>query len=111
MLAGSVGGPAYDMPTTMTKFLHLGMPLVEVIRAATSGAAACLGPRWLGEVGVGTLRVGAEADVAVLGLEACDARLEAQPRSPCRPPLGAVGLYPLSGCHFVARAQPLYTQF
>ena len=29
----SVNGPAYDLPTCMSKFLHLGMPLREAIRA------------------------------------------------------------------------------
>ena len=46
----------------MTKFLFLGMPLPEVIRATTERPAALIG--LAGEIG--TLRPGAIADVAVL---------------------------------------------
>ena len=28
-------GPGYDMPTVMTRLLHLGMPLKEVVKAST----------------------------------------------------------------------------
>src|SRR3954452_19454609 len=50
----SINGPAYDLPTCLSKFLHLGMSLPEVIRAATSRPAGILG---LGEE-IGTLRPG-----------------------------------------------------
>ena len=36
-------GPAYDLPTVMTKLLHLGMPLNDVIAAVTSRPAAAVG--------------------------------------------------------------------
>ena len=39
----SMEGPAYDLPTVMTKMLHLGMPLDEVIAAVTSKPAAAIG--------------------------------------------------------------------
>ena len=39
----SMEGPAYDLPTVMTKMLHLGMPLGEVIAAVTSKPAAAIG--------------------------------------------------------------------
>src|SRR5207237_2416070 len=32
---GCVDGPVYSQVATMAKLLHLGMPLVEVVRAAT----------------------------------------------------------------------------
>ena len=58
------GAPAFSMLTVLTKFLHLGMPIEEVIRACTSRPAAIL--RLDGQIG--TLRPGAFADVALLRL-------------------------------------------
>ena len=57
----SVNGPAFDLPTCMSKLLCLGMPLREVIRAATSRPAAVLG---LGSE-LGTLRPGARGDLSL----------------------------------------------
>ncbi len=57
----NVRGPVYDLATTLSKFLHLGLPLDEVVALGTSRPAAALG--WQDRVG--TLKVGAEADVAV----------------------------------------------
>jgi dihydroorotase len=54
-----------DMPSCMSKLLHLGMPLAEVVRASTLEPARMIG--W--EDRIGTLEVGREADVAVLALE------------------------------------------
>eukprot|EP01052_Picozoa_sp_SAG31_P018863 SAG31_NODE_1353_length_8663_cov_6.353690_4_plen_251_part_00 len=71
--AGSLNGPAYDMPTVMPKFLMLGLPLAEVIRRSTCGAAASMG---LPPDDIGTLTVGSEADVTVLAIESCDVQLE-----------------------------------
>ena len=39
----SVNGPTFDLPTTLSKFLHLGMSLPEVIEAATVRPAQVLG--------------------------------------------------------------------
>ena len=39
----SVDGPAYDLLTVMTKMLHVGMPLIDVIRAVTITPAAAIG--------------------------------------------------------------------
>ena len=50
-----------DMATTMAKFLVMGMPLGEVIRASTINPA-----REIGHPELGHLSVGAVADVAVL---------------------------------------------
>jgi dihydroorotase len=60
----SINGPAYDLPTTMSKFLHLGLSLPEVVRASTARPAEVLGI----EREVGTLRPGSVADVALFRL-------------------------------------------
>ena len=57
-------GPVWDLPTTMTKLLHFGMPLDEVVRRATSVPAKIMGY----EGTVGTLKPGANADVVVFEL-------------------------------------------
>lgn len=55
-------GPVYDMPTTMSKFLMLGVPLERVIEMSTTRPAEILKqPHELG-----TLKVGTVADIAVL---------------------------------------------
>jgi dihydroorotase len=48
----------------MTKLLHFGMPLDEIVRRATAAPARIIGY----EGTVGTLKPGANADVAVLEL-------------------------------------------
>ncbi len=58
----SVRGPMFDLPTCMSKFLHLGMPLVEVIRACTWAPAMTVG----GQHDFGLLRPGRPADVSLL---------------------------------------------
>jgi dihydroorotase len=65
-------GPVWDLPTTMTKLLHFGMPLAEVVRRATAVPARIMG--YAGTVG--TLAPGANADVAVFELrdEDCELR-------------------------------------
>ena len=70
----SVNGPAYDMPTCMTKYLMLGLPLADVIAGATSQPAAMLGRGW--DEKIGSLGVGRGADICILELEECDAMLE-----------------------------------
>jgi dihydroorotase len=61
----NVNGPVFDLATTLSKFLHLGMTLEQVIERATRNPANTFGfPR-----GLGTLREGADADVAVFALE------------------------------------------
>jgi dihydroorotase len=63
--ARSLYGPAFDLPTTMTKMLAVGMPLVEVVGAATIRPAQALSLPG----GAGTLAVGAPADIAVFAVE------------------------------------------
>ena len=61
---GNVNGPVYDLATTLSKFLHMGMSLEEVVRRATSNPAKALSfPS-----GTGSLKVGSTADVAVFEL-------------------------------------------
>ena len=57
----SINGPAFDLPTTLSKFIHLGMSLREAVEAATARPAAVLGL----ENEVGTLRPGSLADVGL----------------------------------------------
>ena len=58
----NIHGPVYDMPTTMSKFLMLGVPLETVIEMSTTRPAAILNR----SDDIGTLRVGSVADIAVL---------------------------------------------
>jgi dihydroorotase len=53
-----------DLPNVMSKFLHLGMPLDKVVACATVNAARMF--EALNDLG--TLNVGAPADIAVLEL-------------------------------------------
>ncbi len=63
----AVLGPMYDLPTTLSKFLNLGLSLREVIaRATVRPAAAIRRPE------LGTLLVGAPADIALFHLEEGD---------------------------------------
>ena len=59
----SINGPAFDQLVTMSKFLCLGMSLVEVIRASTTAPAAALG-----RTDIGTLAIGAVGDATPLEL-------------------------------------------
>lgn len=58
---GNALGPVFGLPTTLTKFLHMGMSLAEVIRCATSTPAGIFD---FGDE-LGTLREGAVADLSV----------------------------------------------
>lgn len=61
----NVHGPVFDLATTVSKFLHLGLTLEEAVRRVTSNPSQVF--RRLNELG--TLREGAEADIAVMSLE------------------------------------------
>jgi dihydroorotase len=67
-----------DMPNVMSKFLHLGMPLADVIRASTIRPAQAIG--W--DDRIGSLEVGRTADVAVLALEEGEFTLSDSRRNP-----------------------------
>ena len=57
-------GPVWDLPTTMTKLLHFGMPLDEIVRRSTAAPARIMGYEGI----VGTLKPGANADVSIFEL-------------------------------------------
>jgi dihydroorotase len=57
-------GPVHDLPRTLSKLLHLGMPLRDVIAAATSRAGAHLAH--VAPAGLGTLAPGAPGDLSLL---------------------------------------------
>jgi dihydroorotase len=59
----SINGPAFDQLVTMSKFLCLGMGLVDVVRAGTLAPAAALG-----RSDIGRLENGAAGDATVLEL-------------------------------------------
>jgi dihydroorotase len=61
----SIARWAYDMPSVMSKFLHIGMSLEDVILKSTWAPAKALGRG--GELG--TLKPGAAADILVFELE------------------------------------------
>ncbi|MDQ2684097.1 MAG: amidohydrolase/deacetylase family metallohydrolase [Chloroflexota bacterium] len=60
----AIQGPAFDMPITLSKFLNLGMSIEQVIACATVNAA-----RAIRNTELGTLGVGAPADIATFTLE------------------------------------------
>ena len=60
----SVDGPVFDMLTTMSKFIHLGLSLDEVVRLTTQTTAQIMGMAGT----LGTLAVGAEGDAAIVKL-------------------------------------------
>lgn len=61
----NIQGPVYDLPTTLSKFLNLGLTLEEVLTMSTLHPARAIGY----EGKLGTLKPGALADVAVLELQ------------------------------------------
>lgn len=61
----SLARPVVDLATTLTKFVHLGLPLPDVIRAATATPAA-----WMGMAErIGHLGPGAAADITLLRIQ------------------------------------------
>ena len=63
----AIQGPMFDMPTTLSKFLNLGMSLPDVIERATSRPAAAMR-----RPDLGTLRPGSAADVALFKIDEGD---------------------------------------
>lgn len=63
-----INGPVFDLATTLTKFLYLGMPIESVIASCTVRPAGALGKQHL----VGVLEEGREADLTVFRMEAGD---------------------------------------
>jgi len=61
-LTSATKGPVWDLATTMSKLLHFGMTLDDLVTRATAAPAKIMGY----EGTVGTLRPGANADVALI---------------------------------------------
>jgi dihydroorotase len=59
-----IDGPAFDLATTMSKFLSLDMDLTEVVRAATESPAKALQ-----RPDLGTLKPGSAGDASILDLD------------------------------------------
>lgn len=59
-----IEGPAFDQVTTMSKFLHLGMSLGDVVKASTETAAKILSRPDLAD-----LSAGSHADISVMSME------------------------------------------
>ena len=61
----NIEGPVYDMPTTISKLLYLGMSLDDALLRVTANPAKVINRA----EGIGTLKAGGPADVALLALE------------------------------------------
>jgi len=68
LYSANIHGPVYDLPTTLSKFLLLGMSLGEIFTRCT------VNPAKIFNFGaeIGTLKPGAEGDVSILDLVAGD---------------------------------------
>ena len=64
--AHNAAGPVFDLATTLSKLLHTGLGLDEVIRATTATPASAIGAA----ATVGAIAVGREADLSVFELRA-----------------------------------------
>ena len=62
--AHNVDGPVYDQATTLSKLLHVGMELADVIRATTSTPARAIGR----EHSIGALAPAREGDLSIFEL-------------------------------------------
>jgi len=60
----NVNGPVYDLATTVSKFLHLGLPLDQALGKVTATPAQIIGM-----TDIGTLREGAWGDAVVFDLQ------------------------------------------
>jgi len=61
----NIRGPVYDMPTTMSKLLHLGWSFDDVLLRSTANPGRIVNRVPM----LGTLQVGAPADVSILSIE------------------------------------------
>ena len=61
----SVEGPVFDQVTTMSKFLHFGIPLEDVVCLSTQAPAEKMGIA----DDLGSLAVGTTADVSILSVD------------------------------------------
>ena len=63
--SANMNGPVFDLPTTMSKLLYLGMSFDEVLKCSTVNPARVVTPL----PKLGTLQVGAPGDVALLSVD------------------------------------------
>ena len=68
----SIKGPAYDLPTTLSKLLNLGMPLDQVIAAGSTRPSSFLDPT----EGEDWLKVGQNADLTVFRVDEANISVE-----------------------------------
>ncbi|MBT7204603.1 MAG: amidohydrolase/deacetylase family metallohydrolase [Deltaproteobacteria bacterium] len=68
----SIKGPAYDLPTTLSKLLNLGMPLEQVIAAGSTRPSSFLDPT----EGEDWLKVGKKADLTVFRVDQANTSVE-----------------------------------
>ena len=64
LYTANINGPVYDLPTTLSKFLNLGMSIDEVISAATERPAQIIHQL----EGLGKLQIGGLGDLAIFDL-------------------------------------------
>lgn len=69
---GNHEGPVYDLPTVMSKFLHIGMPITEIVKATTLTPARAIKL----QNSIGSLTTGKLADITVLKIIDVDHDLE-----------------------------------
>ncbi len=67
----NIRGPVYDLMTTLSKYLYLGYSLDEVIGFATHKPANAIGM----SDSIGSLRIGADADISIAQLREGDVTL------------------------------------
>lgn len=58
-------GPVIDLPTTMSKFLYLGMPVKDIVKASTLAPATAMRV----EDRLGSIQPGKQADITLMRLE------------------------------------------
>ena len=68
----SIKGPAYDLPTTLSKLLNLGMPLDQVIAAGSTRPSSFLDPTECKD----WLKVGQNADLTVFRVDEANISVE-----------------------------------
>ena len=68
----SIKGPAYDLPTTLSKLLNLGMPLEQVMAAGSTRPSSFLDPT----EGKDWLKVGQNADLTVFRVDEANISVE-----------------------------------
>jgi dihydroorotase len=65
----NVNGPVFDLPTTMSKLLYLGMSFDDILLRVTANPAKIINAQQVRVEKLGSLAAGAPADVALLEIE------------------------------------------